>query len=375
MQGAGKPQSKLRRLAARLWREHTTPHRLALAVAVGIVVGCSPFYGLHFWIGLGLAALLRLNKVAVFLGAQISIPPLAPSIGFASVQTGSLILSRHVMHLTPSDFTLSSLPRLLSQFLLDWLVGGLVVGSILATVGFVVTRLVLRARRPGGASGADPMARDLRRAITRYACAPRPHRHYARFKYRMDPLYRQVCDLLGHRDRVIDLGTGLGMLPVLLAIRGQVDHVLGVDWDRAKIESGRLASAGLTQVELLEHDIRTCPLEPEQADVVVLADVLHYFPPSEQDSILRRAAGALRPAGRLVVRDTDGQGRSRITRWMEALAMRVGWNRGPGLSYRTAEELRQSLRSLGLLCGAGESSSSVVHRGNVMVWGDRPTER
>jgi uncharacterized protein (DUF1697 family) len=43
------------------------------------------------------------------------------------------------------------------------------------------------------------------------------------------------------------------------------------------------------------------------------------------------------------------------------------------LTYRTKEELRAALEELGLTCGSVEASSS-VHRGNVMLWGERRDE-
>jgi len=361
-------RARIREIVARLWREHTAPHRLGAAVAVGIVVGCSPFFGLHLWIGLGLAVLFRLNKVAVFLGSQVSIPPLAPLLSFTSIQIGALIQSGEIVRLGLDDFTVAGLPQLLRLFLLDWLIGGLVVGSVLALPAFLITTLVVRGRR----AKADPWRRDLERAAVRYGSAPRSHRHYVRFKYRMDPLYRQICDLLGQRTLVIDLGTGLGMLPLLLALRGQIERVIGLDWDAAKIASGRRAvGPDMPRVELVHQDIRDWSLEPGQADAVVLADVLHYWPLEQQDSILQGAVRALRPGGRLVIRDTDRQARSWLTRLLEALAVRVGWNRGPSLTYRTEDELRQALQSLRLRCGPAEASSSSLHRGNILVWADR----
>lgn len=367
--------SRLVRLASRLWREHTSPARLGLAVAVGIIVGCSPFFGLHLWIGLGLALLLRLNKVAVFLGSQISIPPLAPLLGFASVQVGALVLTGETVRLEVDAFRLSRLYALLQQFLLDWVVGGLLVGIGLALPAFLMTFVLVRARRGGGSSASaldHQWQRDLRAAAERYREAPPGHRHYARIKYRMDPLYRQICELLGRRERIVDLGTGLGMLPLLLALRGQGERIVGVDWDEGKVRSGQRAASGLEAVlELRHQDLRDHELG-EGVDAVVLADVLHYWPEQEQQEMLRRAAAALRPGGRLVIRETDREARSLLTRALEAVAVRLGWNRGPGLTYRTAEELRQALRALGLRCGADAGSSSAVHRGNVLIWADRP---
>ena len=78
-----------------LWRtivhEHTSPARVAAAIVVGAVVGCTPLFGLHIVVCLALAWALGLNKLIVYGAANLSIPPLVPLIGFASVQLGERI--------------------------------------------------------------------------------------------------------------------------------------------------------------------------------------------------------------------------------------------------------------------------------------------
>jgi len=368
-----KQRPRLRALWARLLGEHTGPLRLGAAVGLGVVVGCSPFFGLHFWIGLGLAAALRLNKLAVFLGSQISVPPLAPLLGFASVQLGALLLDGRWLVLSPADFHLARLPALLGSFFLRWLLGGLLVGLGLALPAASVTALVVRWRR----HRREP-ARAAWRAATRtvwraFAGAPPGHRGYVRGKLAMDPVYQQVCEGLGQVERVLDLGTGLGLLPLLLAHRGQARELIGLEWDAAKVQSARLAASRLSDgtgptLRFDDADVRRQAL-PE-ADAIFLIDVLHYYPLLEQQQLLARAAAALRPAGRLVVRETDRESRSLLTRLLESAAVRLRWNKGPGLSFRSAEELRSELEGLGLRVRA-RPASSVVHRGNLLLWAER----
>ncbi len=368
------PKRSLRHLARRLWREHASPARLGLAVGLGVVIGCSPFFGLHLPLGLGLALLLRLNKVAVFLGSQISIPPLAPLLGFASVQVGARLLSGAWLHLGAADFALTRLPGLVRTFFLSWLLGGLLVGVALGLPVGLLTGLVIRWRRRCAAS-PEAAAREAawreagRAALARYAGASRGHRGYLASKLRMDPVYRQVCEGLGLAETVVDLGTGLALLPVLLATRGQAARVLGVEWDGKKVASARGACAGLGSVELIEADARAHPLPP--TDAILLVDLLHYYPLVEQHTLLERAAAALRPGGRLVIRETDRRAPSLLTRAIEGLAVRLGWNKGPGLSFRTAGELAAELEGLGLRCRL-EQASSWLHRGNFLLWAERP---
>ena len=96
--------ARVRQWFARLVAAHASPGRLAAAVLVGAVAGCTPFFGLHLWMCIALASLLRLNHVTVYAAANISIPPLVPFLGFASVQVGERLLHRRWLPMSLAEF-------------------------------------------------------------------------------------------------------------------------------------------------------------------------------------------------------------------------------------------------------------------------------
>jgi uncharacterized protein len=53
---------------------HDTPQRTAAAFALGVAIGFSPFFGLHIAMGLLLAFLFNLNRVAVMCGLLVNVP-------------------------------------------------------------------------------------------------------------------------------------------------------------------------------------------------------------------------------------------------------------------------------------------------------------
>jgi len=85
----------VRKAFRKLWRhlrdEHTEPHRLGLAVALGLFVGCLPLYGIHLGICIALAWALKLNKATVYLAANISNPLFAPVLVAAGIGIGEWI--------------------------------------------------------------------------------------------------------------------------------------------------------------------------------------------------------------------------------------------------------------------------------------------
>jgi hypothetical protein len=100
-----------------------------------------------------------------------------------------------------------------------------------------------RLRHPGSAErhGArDPIERALEAAAARYVGLHPRFLWYARLKYRMDPCYRAIASHIGEGSFTVDLGTGLGMLPVLLGELGERRRALGVDELAAPIHPGNV---------------------------------------------------------------------------------------------------------------------------------------
>jgi len=65
---------KIERWAESLLHIHDTPERTALAFAMGVTIGFSPFVGLHTVIGLILAFVFNLNRVAMLAGIWTNLP-------------------------------------------------------------------------------------------------------------------------------------------------------------------------------------------------------------------------------------------------------------------------------------------------------------
>lgn len=212
----------------------------------------------------------------------------------------------------------------------------------------------------------DPIERALKAAAARYVGAHPTFRWYALLKYRTDPCYREVVRHIGSDSFTVDLGTGLGMLPVLLGTLGEKRRVLGIEWDPERMRCGLHAARGLPGVEMVKGDLHTSPIPA--CDVIALIDVLHYYEADQQEALLKRCRAALRPGGRLLLREGDGARRAgaRWTRTVEMLATRLGWNRGPVVRFRPISELRSTLINLGFQVEEGELASRFFP-GNVLL--------
>lgn len=353
-----------------LWRRLRgtpgSPVVAAAAVAVGIFIGCQPLYGLHFVLVLAVCLPLRLDAVLSYLAANISNPLVAPFLIVAEVEVGSYLTTGELVAFDVERARQSGAAGFARQLF----VGSLTLGALLALLGFALAWLVAsRLRARGRQPSADGFDAALARTRERYARAPRAHRFYVAGKLAFDPVYKLLDELPGSFGRVLDLGCGRGQLSLLLLELGRAHAVVGLDSDASKIAVARLAGP--------EADFREADLTPNdatEADTILLVDVLHYLPLTEQDALLRAAAKALRPGGRLLVRelDADPSAKSGVTRFFEWVARRTGLNRGRATAYRPARDVTALLEGLGLPCQVQGASERTPFANVLIVAGGSP---
>jgi uncharacterized protein (DUF2062 family) len=84
--------SRTRRWLEQLLHTHDTPERTAAAYAVGVFFGFSPLLGLHTVLGLIVAFLFNLNRVAVLLGIYSNLPWILPAYYTLATMLGAAIL-------------------------------------------------------------------------------------------------------------------------------------------------------------------------------------------------------------------------------------------------------------------------------------------
>jgi uncharacterized protein len=153
----------LTRSAVKRWIEtllhvHDTPERTSAAFALGIVVGFSPFIGFHTIIGVALAFLFRLNRVAVLAGLWANLPWFAPAYyagatafgawltgtPFPPNLTGQLEALRHLPGWIPRA---DGLGRLIRPLLFPFTLGSTLSSLVLAIPAYWSALAFIRARR------------------------------------------------------------------------------------------------------------------------------------------------------------------------------------------------------------------------------------
>lgn len=159
---------------------------------------------------------------------------------------------------------------------------------------------------------------------------------YVRWKVRTDLAYSAARDVLrGRTTPLIDLGCGVGLLPLYLREHGHAAPMVGIDFDQRKIDVARKAAQRYDSIEFIAGDARD-PL-PHGRDVVLL-DILHYFDYVSQQTILANAASA---GDVIVIRQgiRDGSWRHRLTAIVDGLARVFRWMKAERLNFPTRAEI------------------------------------
>lgn len=378
----------------RAWREirgpDLSPERAAAAVAIGLFVGSQPIFGCHTPIVLFLCLWFSLDAAICWVAANISNPLFAPALVTLEAQVGAY-LRRGSLVRFDREFAELGFSGFVKEFAGDLFLGAALVGLGLAVLGGGLTFAGItwkRKLRPVGKREpyrlppeAPPWVHAVERVASRYAPpddwtpATKTRFHYVRVKLLGDPVARLIADIGGEKEgalgEVLDIGTGAGQLPLLLLELGRATKAHGVDWDEAKIRDAQRAAAG--RADFVRGDARSA--EFTQADTVLLIDLLHYFRIEEQDAILRRAAAAVRPGGRILVReaDTEQGWRSLVTRIEEAIFTTLRFNRGERVRFRSSKEITALLEGLGFSCRTIPAWGGTPFS-NVLILGARPSE-
>ena len=168
------------------------------------------------------------------------------------------------------------------------------------------------------------------------------------WKMKTDPIFNALDAVVPRNGFILDLGCGYGIATHWLACFTDQRTFLGVDYDEDKIRVAMRTAPAHKRIQFTSGDILNYEYPP--CDTVLLLDVLHYWTPDKQQSILNRARQALRPGGVLILRDAaraEGSAHQRVEFW-ERLATRVGHNQTKeGLHFRTLAELEAALKQAG----------------------------
>ncbi|WP_255442789.1 bifunctional 2-polyprenyl-6-hydroxyphenol methylase/3-demethylubiquinol 3-O-methyltransferase UbiG [Corallococcus sp. Z5C101001] len=163
------------------------------------------------------------------------------------------------------------------------------------------------------------MSGRMAQVLALYAGLPASERFHVHARASSAPLLEVASRL--PRGTVADIGCGHGLLSALLAVSGPERRVLGVDLDERKVRWARQALAGLPNLTLDVGSVEQLALaHPGTLDAVVVCDVLYLLPEARWPGFLQSVRGLLRPGGRFLLKEVEGDGS-----WKHAKALAQEW--------------------------------------------------
>jgi len=345
----------LRRAVWELRTEGAGQGREAAAIGLGVFIGCSPMYGFHLLLCWAAGWCLGLNRLKMYLAANISNPIMAPLLILTELEAGAWF-RRGQFHALTLDAVRGIDPW---SFGADIVIGSLIVGTVLGGVTAAATYVTARTGHDD-----DPWFVTLvRRASDRYVHDSIVAWEFARGKLRGDPLYRTVLAdcALPSGGTLVDVGCGQGLMLALLVESAAAwragswppsmppppvfDRLVGIE-TRARVAGIARRALG-NAATIVEGDARMHV--PAGSRVVLFFDVLHMMPGSDQERLLEATATRLEPQGAILVREPDraaGWRFSAVRAGNRAKALLTG-NWRQTFHFRTAREWTGLFERLG----------------------------
>src|ERR1700681_4657168 len=125
--------------------------------------------------------------------------------------------------------------------------------------------------------------------------------------------YLRIASVLPRRGRVLDLGSGHGLLSLALSIDSDEREIIGIDHDPVRVRLAEAAisrHASVSKLRFEVGDLQKSPATFPSGSLagIAMVDLLHYFGPDGQRALIEGAARALEPGGILAMREVDSEG-------------------------------------------------------------------
>ena len=189
-----------------------------------------------------------------------------------------------------------------------------------------------------------------------FSDAPFSTRSFIWLRWKLTP-YRKIAEKLPTAGRILDLGSGHGLLALALSIGSDAREIIGIDHDQARVRlaeraAGRSGSASKPRFEIGDLEEALATFAPESLAGIAMIDILHYLAPEAQQMLMRHAARVLEPGGILALREVDPQGGPAAVwnRFYEHVSTRIGFTRSSRthLTFRSVSGWTTMLETAGL---------------------------
>jgi 2-polyprenyl-3-methyl-5-hydroxy-6-metoxy-1,4-benzoquinol methylase len=169
--------------------------------------------------------------------------------------------------------------------------------------------------------------------------------------------FGMILEEIPEKSRVLDIGSGYGAFPIMVARERIPERVLGVEIDRERVKAARRSSAGLGNVGFVVGDFSGFRTE-ERFDVITCLDVLHHVPKNLQRGVVEKAGNLLREGGSLILVEI---GSRPLLKYAWNYVHDIVMTRSLGMSYIPRERCLEMVKSGGLRVASVRDASRFMY--------------
>lgn len=166
-------------------------------------------------------------------------------------------------------------------------------------------------------------------------------RLYVYFRWQLCP-FEKISEFVPREGKIIDIGSGFGLLANYLALASVEREVVGVDSSVKRINIALRTIGARRGIQFLAQDVRHFTWV--DFSTIVMSDVLHHIPFADQEDLLAHIFQRLPKRGRLIILDVDKR-----PYWKYLMASGIDYivNLGEQRFYRPVEDWEGFLERIG----------------------------
>ena len=168
---------------------------------------------------------------------------------------------------------------------------------------------------------------------------------YMRIKTKLENNYLPFHKLVPQQGYILDIGCGYGFMAYMLYFTANNRNITGIDYDEEKIATANHCFSKPATVNFIHTDILSFTFA--KYDAIILADMLHYLQPQDQQLVIDKCIAHLNPAGTIIIREGNKDNiakhkRTKATEFFSTRVIKFNKANALGLSFISASFIAET---------------------------------